>query len=308
MKNRELKQLFYDTCNFFVYVPSIFEDDIWDYLMSTVGDFTGTLPVWEQFCWVAENIYNNDIKKMKYDIETIGDEYGKIYAKALLNKINLFDNNSSVANFNNIEDGRYLTFDLRYAAKQVLFYYDMMTEEEYYNFFKQFENGEKIETCKWIQHRGFAKYVLPIRNSTNINMAKTLIIDTINSGDPVLGTFKNDLNDYFIFGDKLYIKIYEKDIELYKDILYKDYKAINGVSFFVDICEKRTIRKGKFVVYVNNSHKSTKTFNTDNSSRHINKEFYPQIYKKITKQPLHKYDLVYGYDDVYNFFETKIWE
>lgn len=309
MKDRDLKRLFYDNCKNYVYVPSIFIDEIWDYLMSTTGKYVGTTPIWENFCYVANEIYKGDLKRMKSEITLISDELTKYYNKCLAENFTTekFPNNKPYKRFINLPNGRYLTFDVRDATNQSLLYYNIITEEGLDEIYSKYENKETLRYCKWITHKAFFNSIVPHREKYEFNSVKQLIIDTINSNDLIFSQFKNDTDEYFICGDKLYIPINEKGIEKYKDILHKDYMAANGTKYFVDICEKRNIRRGDIPVISSESMKSTKVFYNENSGSKINYDLYPQIYKKITKQNIENYDLIFGDDDVFNFFEEKIW-
>lgn len=308
MKDRELKKLFYDNCKGYTYVPSIFEDEIWDYLMSTTGEYIGTTPIWENFCHVANDVYKGDLKKMKDEIFLVSDDLTKFYDKCLEENFTIekFPNNEPYTRFINIPNGRYLTFDVRDAIPQTLLFYNIMTEDGFNEVYAKYENGDILKKCKWITHRAFFRSIVPHREQYGHNFPKQLIVDTINSDDPIFSKFKD--KEYFICGDRLYVSIREKEIEEFEDILYKDYTATNGSKYFADICEKRNIRRGNISVISNVSVKSTKIFYSEEYNNSLNYDLYPQVYKKITKQPLEKLDLVFGNDDEYNFFTNKIWE
>lgn len=309
MKDRELKKLFYENCKGYTYVPSIFEDEIWDYLMSTTGEYIGTTPIWEKFCYVANEVYKGDLTKMKDEIFMVSNDLTEFFKKCLEDNFTTekFPSNEPYMRFITIPNGRYLTFDVRDAVPQTLLYYNIMSESAFNDIYSKYEHGEILKKCKWITHKAFFRSIVPHREKYGHNFPKQLIIDTINSDDPIFSQFKNDEDDYFICGDRLYVPIYEKDIEKYQDILYKDYTATNGSKYFVDICEKKNIRRGKISVITNVSVKSTNVFYSEEYNNSLNYDYYPQVYKKITKQPLEKYDLVFGDDNIYNFFTETIW-
>ena len=310
MKNRELKKMFYLWCSPITYTPSIFEDEIWDYFMNGVGKYVGADKVWEHFYYIANNVYNGDLTKMNEDFFKITDELTTLINTNLGIKFSeeKYPSTEPYDRFINIPNGRYLYLDMRDAMFQSLFYYDIVTKDEYNTIFSKYENGEELKKCKWITYYVFLRSILPHKNQYKHSFVKQLINDTINSDDPLFTTFKNKINRCHISGDRLYIPLYQKDIETYNDILNKDYTATNGAVFFVDICEKRVIRHGDITVVVNESLNSSNTFYQENNSNLLNYDLYPQAYKKISKQSIEKYDLAYGYDDDINFFEKKIWE
>lgn len=309
MKDRELKKLFYENCKGYTYVPSIFEDEIWDYLMSTTGEYIGTTPIWEKFCYVANDVYKGDLQKMKDEIFLLSDDLTKFYDKCLEENFTTekFPSNEPYMRFITIPNGRYLTFDVRDAVPQTLLYYNIMSESAFNDIYSKYEHGEILKKCKWITHKAFFRSIVPHREKYGHNFPKQLIIDTINSDDPIFSQFKNEIQEYYICGDRLYVPIYEKDIEKYKDILYKDYVATNGSMYFVDVCEKKSIRGNESLITFSDNAVSTKVFYSEKYNNSICYDLYPQIYKKISKLPLEKYDLVFGYDDEYNFFEKSIY-
>lgn len=307
MSDREIKKLFYLNCSGYIYVPSIFEDEVWDYLMSTVGEYVGTIPVWEKFYDVAVNVYNRDTQKMADDITNCSKDLADLYKDSLEKNFDKdkFKQNTPFEHFITIPNGRYLTFDVRNAVLQYFLHYDLFTEEEYNNVFKKYEKGETLKTCKWLLHKAFFAEIISHRDKYNVCLVKHLINDTIFSEDPIFKDFQN--KSYHICGDRLYVPIREKELSKYNDILYKDYTAANGVRFFVDICEKKEKKHGDIIVTINDSPKSTTIFYSSANEAPIGYSLYPQIYKKITRQPLEKYDLAYGYDDEIKYFKNKIW-
>lgn len=305
MTNRELKKFFYDYCRWYTYTPSIFEDEIWEYLMSTVGKYVGSDIEWNKVCDVANNVYKGDITKMKIEMYQISKELITLINTSL--EKNVYPNTEPFDKIVDAENGRYLVFDMRNAMLQSLIYYNIISEDECDKIFSKYQNGEELKKYKWIKKLAFFKSNLPEMVERH-SFVKQLFIDTINSEDPIFSQFKELPRKYYICGDRIYVPIYEKDIEKYQNILYKDYIATNGVSFFVDICEKRTIRRGDITVDIIDGTNSGKIFFDQIQPCKLNYDFYPQVYKKITKQSLEKYDLAYGYDDDVNFFNKPIWK
>lgn len=303
MKNRDIKKLFYKYCGPYIYVPSIFDDEIWEYLMSTTGKFMGTSTIWEDFYNIAVNTYMCNTEEMEDEIyhltmdvvKFLNDKYNE---KKLTEDVLNIDNS---VGFTSISNGRYLTIDIKNCHIQTMLYFDIIKQNELDEIFGKYKNGEILKTRKWL-----------LRNICNLSgiklYCKKIFTDAIEQNDPLLSKIKDN---YILIGDRLFIPIKEKDIELYKDFLYKNYTMINGVEVFVDICEKTTLRRGLIPeIFIDNSANSSRAFyvNVDNVSYHINYDIYPQIYKKLKKLPLNEYDILYGYDDVYAPFSNTIWD
>ena len=60
MKNRNIRRLFYELCKSICYTPSIFIDEIWEYFMSTVGKYTGSDKIYNDFYDCVNIDYNGD--------------------------------------------------------------------------------------------------------------------------------------------------------------------------------------------------------------------------------------------------------
>jgi len=304
MKNRNIRRLFYELCN--CYTPSIFIDEIWEYFMSTVGKYIGSDKIYNDFYDFVNINYNGDTYKLEKDIENLGNDL-----------INYIDNSYSQQNqtlietdyeclsFTNLEDGFYLTFDLKNAFIQVLLYYNIITLDCLSEIFEKHSNGHILKKYKW-----FYRYVYQRSNLRQkiYSFYKSLIKETINV-DPFFKKYINKENNYLIIGDRLFLPIEKKEIELFKDIVNKEYKTVNNVLFFVDICEKITLTQGIITpIHIDNSFYSRKKFYSHNSLIKECSDICPQIYKKIIKEPITEMDLLYGYDDMISSFKNKIWE
>ena len=307
MKNRQIKQLFYKYCKMFVYVPSIFVDEYWDYFMNTVGEFVGTKKYWDEFCYILSKRYNNDVVKMDNEFKIISGEIASVILQKY-NNITLPQTNDPLfkkhcKKFVEIEDGVYLSLDLRHAITQVMLYYNIISYSDLKNIFNKFENYEEIENCKWLYSYIF--YIFEKKRQRG-NLHKLLLWETINSGDPI---FNNISDDYYICGDRLLIKINENEITHYKSLINKQYKTTNNVIVFVDICYKTSIEENKFPkIHIDNTLNSIKHFATNSFNGITSYDIYPQIYKKMKNEEITQKDLSYGYDDVISFFKKNIWE
>lgn len=310
MKNKELKKMFYIWCKSITYTPSIFEDEIWDYLMNSVGQYIGSTKIWEQFCYIANTIYEGDLNKMRDETFKITNDLTTLINTGI--KTNFSDEKFTIIEhyekFSSIPNGSYIAFDMKNAMFQSLMYYNIITEDEYNSVYSKYSYGEDLKKCKWITYYVFLRSVLLHKNQTKHSFVKQLILDTINSGDPLLTELINKNGTYYICGDRLYIPIHEKDIEVYNNILYKEYTSTNGAVFFVDVCRKKVLRHGDITVITNNNVKSNNAFYDEIRQDYLNYDFYPQAYKKLIKQPLEQYDTVYGYDDDIRFFDETIWK
>lgn len=310
MKNKELKKMFYIWCKSITYTPSIFEDEIWDYLMNSVGQYIGSTKIWEQFCYIANTVYEGDLDKMRDDAFKITNDLTTLINTGI--ETNFSDEKFPIVEhyekFSSIPNGAYIAFDMKNAMFQSLMYYNIITEDEYNSVYSKYSYGEDLKKCKWITYYVFLRSVLLHKNQTKHSFVKQLILDTINSGDPLLTELINKNGTYYICGDRLYIPIHEKDIDVYNNILYKEYTSTNGAVFFVDVCRKKVLRHGDITVITNNNVKSNNAFYDEIRQDYLSYDFYPQAYKKLIKQPLEQYDTVYGYDDDICFFDKTIWK
>lgn len=311
MKNSDykLKQLFYEQCKNKVYIPSVFIDEIWDYLMSTVGEYVGTTSLWEDFTYVARNLYGDDIERFQDDLHNISNDLIKLLTKGY-DKVKISDEEFSkyhkTTHFNQIENGTYLTLDLKNAHIQALLYFGGITEEELNGVFEKYTFGNTLRNHKWVYN---IAYQNTPQNKMGFLFDKKLINLAFESNDALFMLVKEHTNTYDIIGDRLFIKIKEKDKQIFEQYLYKHYTTVNDITFFVDICHKLTIKIDNFKdIYVDESEKSKKKFYSNLFKNSLSYDIYPQVYKKIKNLPIEKYDLVYGYCDKINFFKTKIWE
>lgn len=301
MTNREIKQLFYKFCSSYIYVPSIFEDEIWDYHMSTVGNYVGTDLIWNDFCDVVNNTYGGDVDAMEKDIYNLSMDVISYITTSFKDKQfnNEILNIDKSIGFCNIKNGYYLTFDLKNCHMQTMLYYNVVTKDKLDEIFSKYENGDVLKNRKWVLRF--------ICNNCGVKLyVKKMIDDAIAENDPILSLFSEK---YILIGDRMFIPIYEKDIEKYQNILYKDYTTVNGLTFFVDVCEKKSVRNNVIPdVYVDNSKNSTKKFYRDinNTTLEVSYDMYPQLYKKHSKKPIEDYDIVYGYDDEYLKFTIRL--
>lgn len=305
MKNRDLKMLFYKYCKEKTYVPSVFEDEIWDYLMSTVGVYIDGNSLWKNFCNIASTVYDNNIIKMENDIITIGNKISALfYEKYKKHRDVNFINHSlkHIKRFNNIPNGTYLSMDLTNGYTQSMIHYGVLKQNEIDDIFNEYQNSQILKTCKWIFSYAYNK--LGNKNIAPI-LCKNLLYETIYVDDPLLNQLEKN---FFMSGDRLLIKIDEADIDLYKQHIGNKYVCTNGVSFFIDICFKTSIKKDGFPeIHIDNTINSTKHFASNAYFHTLNYDIYPQVYKYIIGQPLEKYDLSYGFDDMVYFYDKKIW-
>ena len=56
VNEKQIREIFYRYCRYIAYTPSIFEDDIWNYLMKTVGTYFNTDVMYKKFCDVLKII------------------------------------------------------------------------------------------------------------------------------------------------------------------------------------------------------------------------------------------------------------
>lgn len=305
MKNRDIKLLFYTYCKTITYIPSIFIDEIWDYLMSTIGKFIGSDKMWEQFLSVAINVYNYDTNMMEKDIKDVAikisalfyEKY-KEYKGISLNK----NTHSKMRRFNDIKNGIFLSMDLKDAYIQAMLYYNIIEQNDIDYIFNVNKNGNVLKNCKWIKAYAFNrignKNIAPI-------LCKNLLYETMFIDDPLINLLSKD---FFISGDRLLIQITENEIQLFEKYIGNNYTCSNGVSFFIDICYKTSFILNDFPeIHFDNTINSIKHFASNTYIHTVNYDVYPQIYKYIMNENIEKYDLSYGFDDMVYFYNKKIW-
>lgn len=306
MKNRDVKLLFYKYCRTMTYIPSIFEDEIWDYLMSTTGHYIGSDKKWGDFLHIAVNTYNNDTLKMENDIKEIATKLSKLFYSLYKEHLDIQlykKTREKMRRFNEIEDGIYLSMDMTNAHIQSMFYHNFLTQKEIDDIFNEYPNNQILKTCKWIFFYAYNR--LGNKNIAPI-LCKNLLYETAYIDDPLLNRLEKV---FFISGDRLLFKINETDMDLYKQHIGNKYVCSNGVSFFIDICFKTSIKKDGFPeIHIDNTINSTKHFASNAYFHTLNYDIYPQVYKHIIGQPLKKYDLSYGFDDMVYFYDKKIWD
>ena len=146
------------------------------------------------FCYVANEVYKGDLAKMKDEIFMVSNDLTEFFNKCLEDNFTTekFPSNEPYMRFITIPNGRYLTFDVRDAVPQTLLHYNIMSETAFNDIYSKYEHGEILKKCKWITHKAFFRSIVPHREKYGHNFPKQLIIDTINSDDPIFSQFKND--------------------------------------------------------------------------------------------------------------------
>ena len=308
VNEKQIREIFYRYCRYIAYTPSIFEDDIWNYLMKTVGTYFNTDVMYKKFCDVLK-LYDYNIEAFEKEHDEIKDRLINVLTKAY-NSCDIteedYEKYHSFMRFNYLKDGTYLTIDLRNAHIQCLCYYGVLTAEDIDNVFSVSPFGKILQQYKWYYS---GAYNFCRNNHVGFILSKKLLHIAYNSDDPFFKKIKEYSKTFQIVGDRMFIKIKEEDINLFEEYLYKDYETIDGIRFSVDICNRRTIKFKNFPrVFVDDSHCACGKFYANLYTNTVNYDLYPQIYKILKKEPIEKYDLAFGYDDDINYFIEQLRE
>jgi hypothetical protein len=199
----------------------------------------------------------------------------------------------------------YLTLDLKRAHLQALLYFNAISKKNIEDIKNKYTFGNALLNEKFIY--GYAYKKTPLNNLGYI-LDKRLIDIALKCDDPLITLINENCEKIGVIGDRLFLKIKQNE-NVFEPYLYDEYKTTNGIHFFVDKCEKITLKSNCFPdIYIDNSKASNKKFYSNLLYNTISYDLYPQIYKKIIGEKTNSLDFVYGYDNDINFFNKKIWE
>lgn len=287
------------------FYPQITKDDVWLNAYNTMKKFSFTKD-YDNFCSCLNNCYGGDVMKFTSDIAEFQNKLIKTIDTStsvieMANKTTAYD--FLPKRVNEINDGEYVSLDIKNGIFQTLSFYGIIEEGCLDNLYSNIKYGNYFKKIKGIQKTAY-------NNSSSLLAAnkflyKNMLWEAINGGDELFSDINKNGTIIAVIGDNAVYDIKCKDYEKY---FGTDYKTSNGIVFHFNTM--------KVICHNINGYEIKECTIGDNEpiyyssciSKKVPYELYPQIYKYLNGIEIIQEDLAYGYLNNVKYFTKKIWE